>query len=187
MKCSNCNHEIEGNVKFCQNCGSKVTTDDNGVNATDSSFWIIFIGPILYIILYVKYWSDINTTLKYAIAEGTGGALVLLFVPLTITSIVFLIRRMQGSTYRDFVMHTFIGTTIMTILASWVVINDIKGLQEKALSLYRQGLKEEALYMSIKGCNHRNADACDFASREYDKMGNNTKSLYYIRKSIEFH
>ena len=131
---------------------------------------VIFVLPVVWVIVFVKFFS--NTEMKFAIAEGVGGSLVILLIPMIITVLIWLINKKNGISYPDFVKHTFIGTVIMFSLALYVQLRHI-----------------ENLYLNIVKCELGNGHACGLLGRIYTDKENIDmdidRGLAYYKKACQ--
>lgn len=125
--CTQCGAENDNDARFCKSCGLPLTHQMEIVKQhtgqveqtasvepmKSSVLWIFPVLWMVYYLIFVRYGVIMIET----IAESLGGIVVILGIPLVITSIICLIKKSNNTPYPNFIKHTFIGTIIMFFLA----------------------------------------------------------------------
>lgn len=129
--CTQCGAENDNDAKFCKSCGLPLIQPAKQIEQhvksieikaqqlpsvepmKSSMLWIFPILWVIYSLIFVSYGVIMIET----IAEALGGSIVILGIPLIITGIIRLIKKLNNTSYPNFVKHTFIGTIIMFFLA----------------------------------------------------------------------
>jgi hypothetical protein len=136
FKCDKCNAELEENAKFCINCGEKI--DDKVFTIIeekkDVSLWFLPLGLLIGFIFefYTKkielgandisFFQFISIIFDKApaelYAEILGAALAKMLIPTIIIGFIWGIKLIISKKYEKPVLHIFVGTLIITVLAA---------------------------------------------------------------------
>lgn len=130
LKCEKCGAENDSAANFCKSCGVELTKssivsseNDTSKSRKGLSTSFIFIFPIVWTIGHIMI-ANHGIVIPETIGEALGGFVVILFVPLIITSLIYVIKKAQSIFYINFVKHTFIGTVIMFAMSIASLFND---------------------------------------------------------------
>lgn len=135
--CTQCGAENDNDAKFCKSCGLPLTrhtevgkqhaeqavqpsepVESKAEQATSvepmksSMLWIFPVLGMIYHLIFISYGLIMIET----IAASLSAVVVILGIPLIITGIIRLIKKLNNTSYPNFVKHTFIGTIIMFFL-----------------------------------------------------------------------
>ncbi len=189
ITCTKCGqtNRVQDNAKDkvkCGRCGVPLKTSslmDNPI--------IIFVFPVIWIILFVKLWS--YTELKLAIVEGAGGAGVILLVSIIIIALIWGIKKFRGTSYPNFIKHTFIGTAIVFSIGVYTQVNkyNTKAISRQAYSAYENGQFYKAFELYSKACENNYASACGMLGSLYSTgtgvLQDDQQALHYNRKACD--
>lgn len=127
IKCTKCETENENGAKFCKSCGLPLNKQSEqfeevikapSIEQIESikpmRLSMLAIFPVLGMIYHLIFISGI--IMIETIAASFSTVIVILGIPLIITGLVRLIKKINDITYPNFVKHTFIGTVIMFFL-----------------------------------------------------------------------
>lgn len=135
--CTQCGAENDNDSRFCKSCGLPLTrqTETRKQNPEQveepvepivsnaqqipsvepmklSMLWIFPVLGMMYHLIFISYGLIMIET----IAASLSAVVVILGIPLIITGIIRLIKKLNNTSYPNFVKHTFIGTIIMFFL-----------------------------------------------------------------------
>lgn len=177
FKCKKCGSDLEPNAKFCTNCGDPVsnvtknsTVSSESINNNESKKWnpiYMFIFPILWGLWKYQYADAEKIELK--ISEVVGASFLIIFIPIIITTLILIVKKLRKEQYINFIKHTTIGTFIMFLLAIGVEVNT--SLEQKNKSIeesIKQG-KFKAAELYKKDCDGGDAEGCHNLGLMYSK------------------
>ncbi|MDD3645518.1 MAG: zinc-ribbon domain-containing protein [Bacteroidales bacterium] len=133
--CQQCGTQNEDGAKFCKNCGLPLNKQleqfDEVVKATSIEpiesikamrLSMLAVFPVLGMIYHLMF-IGYGVIMIETIAASFSAVIVILGIPLIFTGIVRMIKKLNNTSYPNFVKHTFIGTGIMFVLAIGSMIN----------------------------------------------------------------
>ena len=173
MKCTKCNAEINENIKFCSECGTKVVDNYSAnlakVNHKPWNPILLLIMPLIWIIYKTQIIQGDNIALK--VAEALGGALAIAILPMFISFIIYIINRRKRTHYGNFVKHTFLG---MIIFSFFIIGGEINTYLDEKVSM-----------MPSKSSITKSGDEYYKLSRKAFREKDYKKSIEYTDKLID--